>query len=225
MSVQTANAAKTPIFANIVESELRNSVASFGGSGSAFSSTTTNTGSSNQLCCLIDDNTRCSRIAGNASYSKRIQKTVQQKKLRLVSDTNARHNYICDYHKGIIQSVRTLGKRRRKDSCDDDNGGNSNDGYPSYDYPSDLPNVELSSLQVNTLRRYKRHFRIQTRPGMNKSQLSETLMRHFRTQPVVEKEVITFFIYMVKCNRNKLDHNKGFSNSYSSGLNLMSDPI
>ena len=46
--------------------------------------------SHDQLCCLIDDNERCSRVAGNASYSKRIQKTVQQRKLRLHMDSSVR---------------------------------------------------------------------------------------------------------------------------------------
>lgn len=35
------------------------------------------------------------------------------------------------------------------------------------------PQVDLFQLQVNTLRRYKRHYKIQTRPGLNKAQLAE----------------------------------------------------
>ena len=37
-------------------------------------------------CCLLDNGRRCTRIAGNASYNKRIQKTVAQKKLKLQMD-------------------------------------------------------------------------------------------------------------------------------------------
>lgn len=44
-------------------------------------------GPTDQVCCLVDDGNRCSRLAGNASYSKRIQKTVTQKKLQLSIDT------------------------------------------------------------------------------------------------------------------------------------------
>lgn len=33
--------------------------------------------------------------------------------------------------------------------------------------------MDLFQLQVNTLRRYKRHFKLQTRPGLNKAQLVE----------------------------------------------------
>ena len=41
-----------------------------------------------QICCLVEDNERCKRSAGNASYSKRIQKTVSQRKLKLSLDVN-----------------------------------------------------------------------------------------------------------------------------------------
>lgn len=66
--------------------------------------------------------------------------------------------------------------------------------------------VDLQQLQVNTLRRYKKHFRVQTRPGLNKMQLAEVLKCHFRTLPIIEKEAITYFVYIAKCYLNKLDH-------------------
>lgn len=53
-----------------------------------------------QTCCLADNGVKCIRPAGNASYSKRIQKTVAQKKLNLSVDKTARHIYICEHHKG-----------------------------------------------------------------------------------------------------------------------------
>lgn len=43
-----------------------------------------------QICCLVEDSERCKRPAGNASYSKRIQKTVSQRKLKLSLDVNVR---------------------------------------------------------------------------------------------------------------------------------------
>lgn len=159
-----------------------------------FSTEDDSRGGHDQICCLVDDNTRCTRMAGNASYSKGIQKTVTQRKLKLHIDENARHIYICDYHKSVIQSVRT--KRKRKDS-DDDTGSNDQD--------VDVPEVDLFQLQVNTLRRYKRHYKVQTKQGLNKAQLADMLMRHFKTIPVVEREALTFFIYMVKNNKSKFD--------------------
>ncbi|XP_019513282.1 PREDICTED: histone deacetylase complex subunit SAP30L isoform X1 [Hipposideros armiger] len=115
-----------------------------------------------QSCCLIEDGERCVRPAGNASFSKRVQKSISQKKLKLDIDKSVRHLYICDFHKNFIQSVRN--KRKRKTS---DDGGDS----PEHD--TDIPEVDLFQLQVNTLRRYKRHYKLQTRPGFNKAQLAE----------------------------------------------------
>lgn len=73
----------------------------------------------------------------------------------------AHHIYICDFHKGRIQCART--KRRRKESEDDSNETDT----------TDIPEVDLYQLQVNTLRRYKKHYKVATRPGMNKAQLSD----------------------------------------------------
>lgn len=78
----------------------------------------------------------------------------------------ARHIYICDYHKGVIQSARS--KRRRKDSEDDSN-----------ETDTDIPEVDMFQLQVNTLRRYKRHFKVATRPGLNKAQLADVSINTF----------------------------------------------
>lgn len=155
-------------------------------------------GPADQICCLLEDSERCRNQAGNASYSKRIQKTVMQRRLKLSIDPAARHIYICDFHKGRIQCART--KRRRRDSEDDSN-----------ETDTDLPEVDLYQLQVNTLRRYKRFYKVSTRPGINKAQLSETIMKHFKTIPIKEKEILTYFIYMVKSNSNKLDQKNNAS--------------
>lgn len=39
-----------------------------------------------QLCCLRDEGERCTRPAGNASFSKRIQKSISQKKVKIDLD-------------------------------------------------------------------------------------------------------------------------------------------
>ncbi len=164
-----------------------------------------------QQCCLVENGRRCLKPAGNASYSKRIQKTVAQRKLKLHMDNSARHIYICDYHKNVIQSVRAAKARRRKDSEDCDSGEMMDVNVHHHSAPSssghhgDQPEVDLFQLQVNTLRRYKKHFKVPSRPGLNKAQLADSLMRHFKTIPVVEKEALTFFIYMIKTRSSKFD--------------------
>ena len=39
----------------------------------------------------------------------------------------------------------------------------------------------------------------------------QTLMKHFKTIPIVEKEAVSFFFYTVKTNANKLDQKNGLS--------------
>lgn len=58
----------------------------------------------------------------------------------------------------VIQNARS---RQKKDSDDEMNDGD------------DIPEVDLFQLQVNTLRRYKKHFKIPSRPGLNKAQLAD----------------------------------------------------
>lgn len=240
--------------------------------------------SNRHTCCLFDNGTRCDRVAGNASFSARIQKIVGTKKMNFALDQTARHSYICDHHKAIITVAKKSTALARDTKANARNLTTNNTPLPSQhtnnfndlsmgqstlqhqmnlemlSNQSRLPNnhaammncipmrpgtqlahypdhhsnqmvpmdtinmkyvntggdsipsssggvdVDLQQLQVNTLRRYKRHFRVQTRPGLNKLQLAESLKHHFRTLPIIEKEAITYFVYIVKCHRNKLDH-------------------
>ena len=80
--------------------------------------------------------------------------------MKFIFSIQARHIYICDHHKELIQSLRT--KRKRKDSEDD-----------SGETDSEHPEVDLYQLQVNTLRRYKKHYKVPVRQGLNKAQLAD----------------------------------------------------
>lgn len=170
----------------------------------------------NEICCLIEDGAKCRRPAGNASFSKRIQKTVQRK-LKLSIDSFVSYalfcrffffgnnekflqakrdsQFICDFHKSKIQSARS--KRQRSMRHSDDSGDSDRDDS------GEQPEVDFYSLQVQTLRRYKKFYKVSTRPGMNKAQLADLISKHFRTIPVKEKETLTYFIYSVKSNSNK----------------------
>lgn len=126
----------------------------------------------------------------------------------------------------MIQCARTK-QRRPKDSEDDSN-----------EAEMDSPEVDWFQLQVNTLRRYKRHYKVPARPGLNKAQLADVsialfyihplfklvflkiinffffrqaIQKHFKSLPVNEKEIMTYFIYMVKTNGNKLDQKNGMN--------------
>ena len=81
------NSGSSPSSTNVqVKNERLNGYPDDGGGG-----TSGDTWSSHdQQCCLMDNGRRCTRPAGNASYNKRIQKTVAQKKLKLHMDPSVR---------------------------------------------------------------------------------------------------------------------------------------
>lgn len=153
----------------------------------------------NEVCCLIDDGVKCIRIAGNASFSKRIQKGISQRKMKLMLDSFARSQFICDYHKSKIQSARSMKRHQRTTISRDSDSGSD----------SDLPEVDFYSLQVQTLRRYKKFYKVSTRPGLNKAQLADIISKHFMTIPVKEKEVLAYFIYSVKHSGQVQNNVKG----------------
>ena len=118
---------------------------------------------------------------------------VQQRKLRFSVDPRSPHTYICEHHKQIIQSVRS-GKRKKKDEDNNEDELNDFGNYPYEttsmstisDFRSNETNniipsmksysmfdIDFTILQVNALRRYKRHFRFSSKPGLNKNQLAE----------------------------------------------------
>merc|ERR1719304_45379 len=99
----------------------------------------------------------------------------------------------------MIQNLRAKRKRRESEESSETNTSTSNG--------RDL--IDLFQLQMNTLRRYKNHFKVTSRPGLNKAQLADSLSRHFHSLPVVEKEAITYFLYMIKTGQSRLDPQGG----------------
>ncbi|XP_003383626.1 PREDICTED: histone deacetylase complex subunit SAP30L-like [Amphimedon queenslandica] len=143
-----------------------------------------------ELCSLLENGERCTNKAGSGVFTKKM-KSLAQKKQKLYPDSTASHNRICDHHRTFVHSLRN--KRKRKDSEEEN------------DF---LPEIDFLQLQMNTLRRYKRHYKLQLKPGSNKIQLVEAVTKHFRTLRINEKKVVQLFISMVKSHKSKLDHPK-----------------
>lgn len=63
-----------------------------------------------QLCCLREDGERCGRAAGNASFSKRIQKSISQKKVKIELDKSVSDggtNLLCPPPRGARGEEQT----------------------------------------------------------------------------------------------------------------------
>jgi histone deacetylase complex subunit SAP30 len=43
----------------------------------------------------------------------------------------------------------------------------------------EAPEVDFSQLQMNTLRRYKKHFKVVTKPSLNKAQMAEVIIKFY----------------------------------------------
>lgn len=50
----------------------------------------------------------------------------------------------------------------------------------------EIPEVDFSQLQMNTLRRYKKHYKVVTKPSLNKAQLAEVI------------KILIFIYYIIK---------------------------
>jgi len=58
--------------------------------------------------------------------------------------------------------------------------------------------ADFSKLDMGTLKRYKRHYKLRTKHNSNKTELAATVSKHFSSQAVLEMETISFFVYAVK---------------------------
>ncbi|ESO00091.1 hypothetical protein HELRODRAFT_143740, partial [Helobdella robusta] len=144
-------------------------------------------------CCLLESGVRCVRPAGNACYNKRIQKTVQQKRLKFVVDPGVSQMYICEHHKNMIQNYRN---QQHQKSRDNNNHNDNNNSHNNRD-------INFLMLPLSLLRRYKRNFKLISKPGCNKAQLADIVARHFSKIQVDQKDVLTCFLYTCKSNRSQ----------------------
>ena len=161
-----------------------------------------------QYCCLLDAGKRCHRVAGNASFSRKINKMAAQKGLKLNTDINCKHIYICDYHKNLIQRGRPAKVVRKQQPVSDDE--NTSDSFPRRSSDSD-PSVAkqcveaaVKTMSLNVLKRYKQIYKVSGK-GTNKMHLQELVLSHFDNIPIVESEVILNFFRILRTNSNKLD--------------------
>lgn len=146
-------------------------------------------------CCLMDSGLRCKKAAGNACYNKRIQKTIQQRRLHFFVDEEANHTYICESHKSTIQNFRN--QQKSKEAKIDNMYNCENSKVLHTD-------INFFMLPLSLLRRYKRNFKLIMRPGSNKAQLAELVAKHFGKLHVDQKEVLTQFL--ITCKHDRVVH-------------------
>jgi len=66
--------------------------------------------------------------------------------------------------------------------------------------------VDFTKLDMATLKRYKRHYRLKTRQNVTKTELSAAISKHFAAQTVDEADTISLFMYSARANN--LEYNR-----------------
>lgn len=58
--------------------------------------------------------------------------------------------------------------------------------------------VDFTKLDMATLKRYKRHYRLKTRQNVTKTELALAVAKHFSSQTVDEADTISLFMYSAR---------------------------
>ena len=65
--------------------------------------------------------------------------------------------------------------------------------------------VDFTKLDMATLKRYKRHFRLKTRQNVTKTELALAVAKHFASQTVDEADTISLFMYSARAGSLTFD--------------------
>ena len=82
-----------------------------------------------------------------------------------------------------------------------DMGGVSDSARPRGEKDARNLTVEFTKLDMATLKRYKRHYRLKTRQNVTKTELALAVAKHFASQTVDEADTISLFM----CARERTD--------------------
>jgi histone deacetylase complex subunit SAP30 len=65
--------------------------------------------------------------------------------------------------------------------------------------------VDFTKLDMATLKRYKRHYRLKTRQNVTKTELALAVAKHFALQTVDEADTISLFMYSARAGSLQYD--------------------
>ena len=93
---------------------------------------------------------------------------------------------------GYVERTRPINKQPKKPKLmeEDEGGGGGGDARNLT--------VDFSKLDMATLKRYKRHYRLKTRQNVTKTELAQAVAKHFASQTVDEADTISLFMYSAR---------------------------
>eukprot|EP01102_Stenamoeba_stenopodia_P018676 TRINITY_DN6897_c0_g1_i2.p1 TRINITY_DN6897_c0_g1~~TRINITY_DN6897_c0_g1_i2.p1 ORF type:complete len:138 (+),score=31.67 TRINITY_DN6897_c0_g1_i2:55-468(+) len=63
--------------------------------------------------------------------------------------------------------------------------------------------VDFSKLELSTLKKYKRYYKLRTRSSSNKAELVAAIAKHFQTMQISESQILETFVYLIKRKERK----------------------
>ena len=91
-------------------------------------------------------------------------------------------------------------KPKRTDDGEDEGEAAASEGGRGGRSEKDARNlvVDFTKLDMATLKRYKRHYRLKTRQNVTKTELALAVAKHFASQTVDEADTISLFMYSAR---------------------------
>eukprot|EP00123_Amoebidium_parasiticum_P014672 comp22592_c0_seq1/m.34613 comp22592_c0_seq1/g.34613 ORF comp22592_c0_seq1/g.34613 comp22592_c0_seq1/m.34613 type:complete len:158 (-) comp22592_c0_seq1:468-941(-) len=143
----------------------------------------------NAICCVIDEKGRCETPAGITSFTKRMQRGAKQKKIDLRADETVGHSRVCAQHRQMLLTLRQQIEPKKRKA---EEGGDEE------------IQVDFTTLHIQTLKRYKRHYKLNLANNVGKAELASAINRHFASLPVNEGRDVSAFLAHAHKRRLKM---------------------
>lgn len=89
-------------------------------------------------------------------------------------------------------------KQSGEEEAELDPGATSDSARPRGEKDARTLTCDFSKLDMATLKRYKRHYRLKTRQNVTKTELSLAVAKHFASTTVDEADTISLFMYSAR---------------------------
>ena len=103
---------------------------------------------------------------------------------------------------GYEERSRTKAAKKPKGGVDEEEeiepGATSDGARPRGEKDARNLTVDFTKLDMATLKRYKRHYRLKTRQNVTKTELALAVAKHFASQTVDEADTISLFMYSAR---------------------------
>jgi histone deacetylase complex subunit SAP30 len=126
----------------------------------------------------------------------------QQKKSATTNNNNNNNNQ--QQHNSKAHKTSAAHKSAKEHDDDETN----NTKKSAEDKAAAALTVDFSKLDMVTLKRYKRHYRLKTRQNVTKPELAHAIAKHFATQTIDEADTISLFMYSARASADSIYHDR-----------------